>query len=249
MDAVTVTANDGEHIRRMFENRMLVDSFDRVIVVDNACDDDSAEIARAGGGTVVRREERGGYGQCINTGYRAVGGGEFFCVLNPDILFLEPRTLERLVEHFDEPHVALVSPGLVLPTGQLQDSARTWPTPLDLLLRRYDIDPLRGAIRHGGDVPWTVGAFWVARRSAWDEVGGFDERFFLYFEDVDIAYRLRERGYSVRFDPSVKAIHNFGAASRSSVTTFAGRHHVRSATMWWRDNPRFILTRKAPHRQ
>lgn len=249
MDAVTVTTSHRDHIRRLLDCRPLVEAFERVVVVDNAGEDDAAAVAERAGATVVRLEERTGYGAAINAGYRRVSDGDLFCVLNPDILFIEPRTIERLMVHFADPHVAVAAPALVLPDGRLQDSARTWPTPADLAMRRLGLTPQLGAIRDGGDVPWTVAAFWVVRRSAWEEVGGFDERFFLYFEDVDVSYRLRERGYSVRFDPSVKAMHNFGAASRRSLASFAGRQHLRSAAMWWRDNPRFLLTRKAPTRR
>jgi GT2 family glycosyltransferase len=242
MDAVTVTTTDAADIERLLACRPLREDFDRVIVVDNASEDGSREIAERGGAAVVRRQQRGGYGACINAGAREARG-EFLAVVNPDILFHQGRVVDRLMGHFDDPRVAIVAPALELPDGRLQDSAREFPTPLDLVLRRFS-DPERGAVREAGDVHWTVGAFWLVRRSAWDAVGGFDEAYFLYFDDVDLCSRLRRAGWKVRFDPSIRVLHNFGAASRLGLLAWATRHHIRSATRFFVRNPRHVLTRR-----
>src|SRR4051794_21500480 len=238
MDAVTVTTNDREHIEGFLADDLLMSSFDRVIVVDNASDDGSAELARDAGCIVVSKQ-RGGYGEAINAGARRAEG-DFFAVLNPDIRFLSADTVPRLAHHFMHSQVGLVAPALQLLNGSLQDSARRTPTPLNLMFRRW-IGEERGWVRRGGDVEWTVGAFWLARRAAWERIGGFDERYFLYFDDVDLCHRLRTAGWSVRFDPTIRAIHAFQGASRKPLTAWATRHHIRSAQRFFTEHPRYLL--------
>jgi GT2 family glycosyltransferase len=238
MDAVTVTTNDRGHLEGFLGDAQLMDSFDRVIVVDNASDDGSGELARDAGCVVVRKQ-RGGYGEAVNAGARHARG-DFFAVLNPDIRFLEVDTVARLSHHFMHAQVGIVAPALQLLDGRLQDSARRTPTPLNLLFRRW-IGDERGWVRRGGDVEWTVGAFWLVRRKAWDVIGGFDERYFLYFDDVDLCHRMRAAGFAVRFDPTVRAIHAFQAASRRPLTAWATRHHMRSAQRFFTEHPRYLL--------
>jgi GT2 family glycosyltransferase len=238
MDAVTVTTNDRAHIEGLLADALLMDSFDRVIVVDNASDDGSGELARDAGCVVVRKP-RGGYGEAVNAGARHVDGG-FFAVLNPDIRFLSADTVPRLAHHFMHGQVGLVAPALQLLDGRLQDSARRTPTPLNLMFRRW-IGDERGWVRRGGDVEWTVGAFWLVRREAWERIGGFDERYFLYFDDVDLCHRMRAAGWSVRFDPTTRAVHAFQGASRRPLTAWATRHHVRSAQRFFTEHPRYLL--------
>src|SRR6188472_4051821 len=141
MDAVTVTTNDRAHLEGFLGDALLMDSFDRVIVVDNASEDGSGELARDAGCHVVRTP-RSGYGAAINAGARRARG-DFFAVLNPDIRFLDTETVPLL-------------------DGSLQDSARRTPTPLNLMFRRW-IGEERGWVRRGVDVEWTVGAFWLVR--------------------------------------------------------------------------------------
>ena len=238
MDAVTVTTNDCAHLEGMLGDALLMDSFDRVIVVDNASDDGSGDLA-GDAGCVVVRKPRGGYGEAVNFGARHARGS-FLAILNPDIRFLSADTVPRLAHHFMHGQVGIVAPALQLLDGRLQDSARRTPTPFNLIFRRW-IGDERGWVRRGGDVEWTVGAFWLVRRSAWDLIGGFDERYFLYFDDVDLCHRMRTAGSSVRFDPTVRAVHAFQAASRRPLTAWATRHHIRSAQRFFSEHPRYLL--------
>lgn len=244
MDAITVTTNDREGLARLLRCRPLREAFDRVIVVDNVSGDGSRELARRAGAVVIGRQARGGYGSCVNLGAREARG-EVFAVLNPDIEFSSSDVVTRLARHLDDPTVGLVAPALVLPDGRIQDSAREIPTPLDLVLRRC-WRPERGAIRRTGDVPWVVGACFLVRRAAWKAVGGFDERFFLYFDDVDLCWRLWRAGFRTRLDAGVRVRHEHGRASRKSLLGWATRRHIASAARFYWANPRFLLTRSLP---
>lgn len=244
MEAVTVTTNDRSDLERLLSCQPLRAAFERLIVIDNVSTDGSPEMARRAGAEVISLEHRRGYGGCVNEGARLTRG-RLFAVLNPDIWFEEPDVIGRLERHFDQDRVGLVAPALVLPDGQLQDSARHIPTPVDLVLRRR-VSPSRGALYTGGDVPWVVGACFVARRDAWEEVGGFDEGYFLYFDDVDLCWRLRQAGWSVVLDSEVYVQHRYDRASRRSLFGFATRHHIRSASRFYARNPRFVISRRLP---
>jgi N-acetylglucosaminyl-diphospho-decaprenol L-rhamnosyltransferase len=246
LDGVTVTADSGTDLERLLGCKALMSSLERLIVVDNCSTDGSAEMAADAGAEVVSMSRRCGYGECVNRG-AAISGGEFFTVLNPDITWDESAVTDRLTRHFQQDDVALVAPALLLPDGRRQDSAREIPTPLDLLLRRrVAAQRQRGAIWEPGEVPWVVGACFVARRSAWDAVGGFDPAYFLYFEDVDLCWRLRERGWRTYLDAGVTVNHGFQAASRASILSWKARRHIASAARFYRRNPRFLFTRSLP---
>jgi N-acetylglucosaminyl-diphospho-decaprenol L-rhamnosyltransferase len=238
IDAVTVSTNDVDQLEGFFSCEALGRSFRRIIVVDNDSTDGTAELARSAGATVVRRK-RGGYGAAINTGAQ-LASGTHLAVLNPDIRFFGEDVVPRLMAHFEDPTVGIAAPALQLLDGRLQDSARRTPTPLNLVVRRR-IDRESGVVRQGGNVDWVVGACFIVRRDLWDSVGGFDPSYFLYFDDVDLCTRVRRAGGAVRFDPTVVVEHAWQGASRKSLTAFATRHHIRSATIFFARNPRYLI--------
>ncbi len=227
MDAVTVTANSWRTLERLLTCEPLRASFDRIVVVDANSADGSAERAEAMGAVVVRLRRPSGYGASVNAGARLTQG-EAFAVLNPDITFSDPHLPVRLERWLSSPRIGVAAPALILPNGSLQDSARYFPTLRDLVVRRR-VNPEEGAIRTSGIVPWVVGAFMVVRREAWAAVGGFDERYFMYFDDVDLCWRMKRAGWHTSLDCSVKAYHEHMAASRAPLWTRRTRWHVASA--------------------
>jgi N-acetylglucosaminyl-diphospho-decaprenol L-rhamnosyltransferase len=246
LDAVTVTANSGADLEKLLACGQLMDSFERLIVIDNQSTDGSPQLARQAGAEVIPVSRPSGYGECVNLG-AASTNGPCFAVLNPDITWDEPGVIERLAAHFERPEVAIAAPALLLPDGRLQDSARQIPTPLDLFLRRRSgAQRDRGAVWEQGEVPWVVGACFLVRRTAWDVIGGFDPGYFLYFEDVDLCWRLRQAGWRTYLDTEVTVNHGFQAASRSSVFSWKTRKHIASAARFYRQNPRFLFTRSLP---
>ena len=137
-----------------------------------------------------------------------------FCVANPDIR-LASDPFGDLLDAFQDPQVGVVAPLIVSPSGDHEDSARYFPTPLTLFNKargsddgRYPVDTTKTS-----PVEWTAGMFMLFRSEAFADVGGFDERFFLYYEDVDICARLWKAGWKVVLQPTVSVIHD---ARRSS---------------------------------
>ncbi|MBY3122777.1 MULTISPECIES: glycosyltransferase [Rhizobium] len=150
-----------------------------------------------------------------------------FCVANPDIR-LQADPFGHLKAAMSDPRVGLVAPLIVNPGGTIEDSARYFPTPFGLLRKalgkgdgRFPIDPNRPSA-----VDWTAGMFMLFRSEAFAEVGGFDEGFFLYYEDVDICARLWKAGWKVILLPTVAVVHD--ARRASHINPKYMRWHVSS---------------------
>ncbi|MDP6418749.1 MAG: glycosyltransferase, partial [Candidatus Krumholzibacteria bacterium] len=155
-----------------------------------------------------------GYARAVNQGLRA-GSGDLFLVLNPDVK-AEPGSIDILTDYLEShPHVGIVGSRLLNEDGSLQHSCRSFYTLWTILLRRTPLKklfPKSRALRHHlmldydhaspRRVDWILGACMMARRSAVEEVGGMDERFFLYFEDVDWCTRMAKRGWEVHYEPA-----------------------------------------------
>lgn len=142
----------------------------------------------------------------------------FFCVANPDIRLPEDP-FPKLLARFADPRVGLVVPRVRNPEGALEDSVRRFPTPANLVRKalgghdgRYDLEAADPAIPI--PVDWAAGMFQLFRASAFRDVGGFDDRFHLYYEDVDICARLWKAGWKVVLSPDVTVIHAAQRASR-----------------------------------
>ncbi len=198
-----------------------------VLVVDNApADTASAEVAK--GRSRVRYHESKknlGFGGGVNLGIK-LGLGRHFLVLNPDVA-IEPGSAEALVRFLDEESdVGIAAPRLNYPDGSLQYSVRRFYTfPVFLLRRTFlgKVFPKARALRehlmldwdHAStrDVDWCLGGGMMVRRSAVEDVGLMDERFFLYFEDVDWCYRMQQRGWRVVYLPAARMQHDYQRAS------------------------------------
>ena len=163
---------------------------------------------------VTNRSARG-FGANHNAAFRLCRGRSF-CVLNPDIR-LAANPFPSLLDELARDRTALVAPRIVDPAGRTEDSARRFPTLSSLaakaLGRATRLDYELGSTPLSPD--WVAGMFMLFNADAFREVGGFDERYFLYYEDVDICARLRTAGYDVRLAPEVCATHDARRASRS----------------------------------
>jgi GT2 family glycosyltransferase len=246
MDAVIVTHNSARDLEGLVGSATMHAAFDRLIVVDNASTDESIEMARAAGAEVVERGVNDAFGAAANEGARMTRGAAF-CLLNPDIRFDRTHDVRRLARHLTQPNIGAVAPALVLPDGTLQDASRDIPTPMELIERRIRKSTSGARFNDGpADVPWAVGACLVLRREAFDAVGGFDESYRLYFEDVDLCVRMREAGWRIHSDGAVRVRHHHRAESRKSLTGWATRQHARSAAHFFRQHPAFLLRPSAP---
>jgi len=197
-----------------------------VIVVDNASSDGSAtmveiEFPQA---LVIRAGENLGFGRATNLG-ASRARGKYLLLLNSDTEVCED-TCSKMADFMTEhPDVGIVGCRLVDPVGRAWQRSYgnfpTWRAELCEALFLSSIFP-RSRIFEGTHIrsesaivracDWVSGAAMMIRRSAWDAVRGFDEAFFMYYEDVDLCWRVRAAGFTVVFFPFAHVIHHQGAS-------------------------------------
>jgi hypothetical protein len=175
---------------------------------------------------LVRNAIPRGFGANHNAA-QACSTAPFFCVLNPDIRL--PRDpFPVLLPRLENPRIGAVAPRIFSPAGEIEDSARSFPTPLSLAAKLLGKRPQpEFAQSQAPFTPdWIAGMFMLFRSDAFAAVGGFDEGYFMYYEDADICARLRAAGLRVEVDPSASAVHSARRESHRS-----GRYllwHLRS---------------------
>jgi N-acetylglucosaminyl-diphospho-decaprenol L-rhamnosyltransferase len=229
-----------------------------VIVVDNASSDATPAIVAARGGRtrVIQNRTNLGFGAAANQGFRAAADADVVLV-NPDVVLL-PAALDQLADTARRTGAGLVAPRLTYPDGKAQASARAFPTLCHLLGRRTVLRHTSLGRRwhrsyleseptwEGLAVDWVIGAVMYLPRPSIDVTGGFDERFFLYGEDVDLCARLWRAGLPVLVESRATAVHRYGRASKRTfdVRQAATRHHWASILRLARRYPRqFFLNR------
>lgn len=238
-----------------------------VVVVDNNSPDDSAEMVRRDFPQVelIVSEVNGGYSYGNNLGLRALGyknpgrapdAPRYALLLNPDTE-VPPDALYEMVQFMDSrPDVGVAGPKLVLPDGSLDKACRrSFPTPLVSLYHfaglsklfpnsprfaRYNMSYL--PVDQEAEVDSVVGAYMQVRREALEAVGLLDERFFMYGEDLDWAYRIKSAGWNVVYHPQVVVKHVKRAASRQSkraqmefwraMLLFYRKHYQTTTPLW-----------------
>jgi N-acetylglucosaminyl-diphospho-decaprenol L-rhamnosyltransferase len=231
------------------------DGIEHIVVVDNASSDGSADAARAADVEVVALDANVGFGSGANRGV-ARTGTPYVVICNPD-LEVEPGANKALTEVLDgDDALGIVAPRIETPDGRLYPSARTFPDMVDAaghaflhfvwrdnpFSRRYKM--LDWDHSTPGDVDWVAGTYFMARRTAWDAVGGFDEDFFMYLEDVDLCWRMRDAGWRTRYEPAARVVHAIGRSTDQTPYRMIAEHHrslLRYATKTMRGPRRALL--------
>lgn len=211
-----------------------------VVVADNGSSDGSVELVRSAypGVTLVANGVNRGYGAAAN---QAIGASEspYVLVLNSDTR-LRPGTLAALAAHLeDHPAAGLVGPRLLNVDGSPQPSCFPFPTPFHTLLQTTFLGALARWVPgvssryppplESPDVPRSVpcvlGAALAIRREAFAAVGGFDESFFMYSEEVDLAYRLAAAAWEVHYTPLAEVVHVGGASTEQQPVEMEARRY------------------------
>ena len=183
-----------------------------IVVLDNASEDGSVDAVRERfpDVRVIPQAHRAGFAANHNAVIETTSG-RYVYVLNEDTT-ADDWQLDRLVAYLDaNPQVAALGPRLVYPDGTRQDSAWRFPTPLVSALGLVTLGKAGVKQSHGDDprgVDWVMGAALLLRREALEEVGLFDEGFFIYSEEVDLQYRLRQAGWEVHYFPQATVVHH-----------------------------------------
>jgi hypothetical protein len=224
--AIIVTWNSAAHIGACLEE-LAEAGLGEVIVVDNASLDATRDIARAWPDvTIIANGRNLGYTAAVNQGVRAART-PFVLILNPDVRIGGEAVGHLARELARDVSIALIAPRLEYPDGILQYSCRSFPNPATFLLRGVGVterSPWMPRLLHRHlmteynheeprDVDWALGACLLARRDRLAALRYLDERYFLYYSDIDLCFRIRQAGWKVRYEPRARATHAYGRAS------------------------------------
>lgn len=196
-----------------------------MFVIDNASTDDSVTAVADLPLELIALSENRGFGAGCNAGWPS-GEAPYVLFLNPDAR-IDAASLRRLVDVLEsEPQTGVVGPRILEPDGSLAHSQRRFPRLRSTYARALFLhrilpraawtdelvrDP--AAYERRGSPEWISGACMLVRRSVLEEIGGFDERFFLYCEDKDLCRRIRAAGFDVRYEPGSVVRHEGGASA------------------------------------
>lgn len=201
-----------------------------IIVVDSASSDDSAAMIQSEFPSVrlIACTENVGFPRGNNIGLREARG-DYLLLLNPDTVVLGDA-LEVLVSYLQaNPDVGAVGPQLLNPDGSVQSSRRRFPTAATGFFESTWLEGLApGVLRRyyaldlpddtTADVDWLTGACIMVPRSTWEAIGGMDEGYFMYSEELDWCRRIKESGRRVVYYPAAQVIHHVGKSSEQAVT-------------------------------
>lgn len=241
VDVVIVSYNSGRFLRDAVRS-VLETAEANVIVVDNASQDDSISMIADLPVKTIPLEDNRGFAYGCNRGWRA-GDAQYVLFLNPDAR-IGPPGLQALVGLLDRnPDVGIAAPLIRNEDGSIDRSLRRFPRLrstyaqvlyLQRLLPRADwsdevIHDLRAyETRRSAD--WLSGACLLVRRDLLDRLGGLDEQFFLYCEDIDLCKRVHDAGFDVVFEPTAVAVHAGGkSGSRPSLYPTLAESRIRYA--------------------
>ncbi len=190
-----------------------------VVVVDNASVDDSIEKAKKKFPNVsfVLNKENYGFGKAHNQVLRVLTT-EYVLILNPDIV-MEKGILKKLFEYMDaHEEVGAITPKVVFENGKIDLTAhRGFPTPWASMLYFLGDDSKYHLSKENLDeiheVDAITGAFLLTRKSVLEKSGYFDEDYFMYAEDIDLCYRIKQAGFKIIYFPEVKVLHYKGISS------------------------------------
>lgn len=232
INVIVVSWNVRELLRRCLRSLETSEVQANVLVVDNASSDGSAEMVRREfpGLRCIANNTNRGFAAAVNQGLAECLSGDVL-LLNPDAA-VSQSTLKRCLDRLHaEPTVGILGCRLRNSNGSTQGSVRRFPRLIDqalILLKLHRVFPRAAAIRsyfmvdfnydQESDVDQVKGAFFLIRRSVISAIGKLDERFWIWFEEVDYCWRARQSGFRVLYYPGAEVTHAQGESFRSVWT-------------------------------
>lgn len=235
---VTVTYNSSSILGTFLESIRHEHEDLTIVVADNDSTDadESRAITEAAGAHFVPTGGNRGYGAAVNTAVATLAPEvRYVLISNPDVV-VDRETITLLAAHLDaHPRTGAVGPKVVNLDGSIYPSARNVPSLRDgvghaLFVRVWPTNPWSRRYRLDGvleqrTVGWLSGSFLMVRREVFDAIDGFDEGFFMYFEDVDLGYRITKAGWDNVFLPAASVMHTGGHSTAGESARMLRAHH------------------------
>lgn len=231
----------------------------KIFLIDNSETDELKKFAHTNNVEYIFNNSNLGYGAGHNIAIQKANGlSRYHLIMNSDIEF-NPVILEQAFVCMEtNPEIGMLSPQILLPDGELQHFCRKLPTPFDLFVRRFIPDFAKPLFKRFLDsymllnkdyssamnIPNLPGCFMFVRTNILVEIGGFDEKFFLYVEDVDLTRRLHEKSVTLYY-PKIVIKHSLARGSYKELKH--GLYHVASAIYyfnkwgWFNDRKRIAI--------
>lgn len=246
VDVVLVNWNSGHDLRRSLaslSSPSRAPVLHTIVVVDNASADGSAEglpsaLGESAPVTVLRNEANVGFAAACNQG-AAQGAAEYVLFLNPDVE-ADQEAVAQAVRFMADPehaHVGICGIQLTDRAGRVHPSCARFPTPVALAGHTVGLDRVGVVAPHfltewdhatTREVDQVMGAFFLIRRAVFESLGGFDERFFVFYEELDLALRARQHGWASAYVATARAYHSAEAAQSASAVRqfYFGRSRI-----------------------
>jgi GT2 family glycosyltransferase len=246
LSIIIVTHNSANVIEECLVSILnnLVNIVYEIIVVDNNSTDKTLEILsnfEYNRFTIVKNKQNVGFAKANNLGFRKATG-EFILILNPDVIFDKKTDIKILINELDKnENVAIVAPKLIYENGLLQESARSFPNPLVLFIRGFNLGKFFNRYEfyknyflsdsndnYPREVDWVIGAFILIKKNLLIKVNYFDEKFFMYYEDADLCLRLLRNGYKTLYFPAITVTHKYKRESAKKLFSVLKMYHIKS---------------------
>ncbi len=242
VDVVIVTYQSARHLGPCLESLLSQEALGEIVVVDNGSTDETGLVAAAHPSVRwVPTETNRGFGSAVNRGV-ALTSTDLAIVANADCVFDQGCIVALRTRFFENPNVAIVGPTIRSRDGTQYPSFRSFPgffggAAHALLAPFWRGNPWTRRYHNPTQVDWVSGTAMAVRRSMWEEIGGFDESYFMYVEDVDLCWRARRGGWDVAVEPTAGLVHEIGGSSTSAPIRLIGAHHRSAFRFWWRSTP------------
>ena len=226
-----VSHGDSKKVIRLLESMRIFEVPDciQIIVTDNLGNEfPEMEDSSWWSFSILRNERAWGFA-CNHNHASKLAKGKYLCILNPDVVFLQ-STLSQLLQRLETSQADIIAPLVVDANGVIQDSFRELPTPLDIIRRRFPGYRFDYAIAESNELiqpDWVPGIFFIMRSIAYRELGGMNEKYRLYFEDVEFCTRARLAGLKLLVDTNLRIQHDAHRASRKRLIYLIW--HIQSA--------------------
>lgn len=261
--SIVAFKNDKNVLKKAVDSFLSVDLERYLYVIDNSPTDELRGICTRGNLEYIFTGHNVGFGAGHNIAVKkTIERSKYFLILNPDIYFNEGTVEELFGFMQNNRDVGLVMPKVLYPDGSLQYLCRLLPSPYDMILRRMDIkifnhlfsaQKSRYELKFADynkpmDVPYLSGCFMFIRTDLFEKVGLFDERFFIYFEDIDLSRRIH-RAWRTVYYPEAVVYHGYEKLSSKNMKIL--RYHISSGVKyfnkwgWFKDGERAFINDKA----
>lgn len=260
--SLVVYHNTESDIKKVIDSYLGYGSTSILFVVDNSADNSLKKLCTDSRIRYTFNDENIGFGAAHNIAFTKAYQleSDYHILLNPDVYF-DPATIEGLLHKAtSDPSIGLIMPKIVFPNGDTQHLCKLIPSPKDLILRRFiPSDKIKKKLKNRyelrffsyneeAEIPILSGCFMMIRTSVLKTVAGFDERYFMYLEDVDLCRRIGAMSRMVYY-PKVSIVHNYEKGSYKNKKLLF--YHIRSAVKyfnkwgWVFDRERSKINKKA----